>query len=272
MSIPMKNIFLITIITISSFFAFGQNTDKNFTLKADASIEGDFVQVKVFLKNNQSDKESLGNMNVRIRIGQEVSSLDIVNTSLIPGTEFSSFNGYERAIAGYNKKKSIVTLNIYRDVENGEGIELSEEYILLGILQVPFKNFDPNLKLTWDLGNGDFSSFSGRSIRKEEIEALPIELFKTATSTKSIIANNLQVKLFPNPIISNATLEVQGLKNDKSRVEIFAVTGQKIAEYSLTNLFSTNSVYIETSNLNPGQYIIRILDGNEMKQINCIKL
>ena len=270
----MKNFILTLMILCGGLMAFadGESTDKKFTLRAQTAIVGNQMEVSVFLANIKDDGEALGNMNVRIQAEGESLPMDFSAITLTPGSEFQEFNGYEKAIAGFNSKRNMFTLNIYRDTENGSGVETSTEELMLGTFIVPLSSINSEMKLVWNIGDGDLTSFEGRTILAQEIDAKPIELNKTSTGiAQNSMAAGFNVNVFPNPVISKLGVSVsQNLKD--VQVEVYSLEGKLLFEKSLDNLGAQNSFEIDAQSWTPGNYILRLRAEGVLRQKNIIKL
>ena len=66
-----------------------------------------------------------------------------------------------------------------------------------------------------------------------------------------------KVKIYPNPVIGNATISVPGVSS--GIVEIYSILGQKVLKVLLTD----NSAALNTQNLQPGLYIAKLIVGNQ---------
>ncbi len=74
------------------------------------------------------------------------------------------------------------------------------------------------------------------------------------TSIKDVsVANNISVKLYPNPTNSNVTVEGKGIRS----VAVWNVVGQVVSEQVYKK---TDKVTVDISNLPPGVYVVRVND------------
>ena len=68
-----------------------------------------------------------------------------------------------------------------------------------------------------------------------------------------------KVKIYPNPVIGNATISVPGVSS--GIVEIYSILGQKVLKVLLTD----NRAEFHTKNLQPGLYIAKLIVGNQKR-------
>jgi sugar lactone lactonase YvrE len=88
-----------------------------------------------------------------------------------------------------------------------------------------------------------------------------------STTGMEQISNGITATVYPNPVIGNLTVQIEGA-NGKVDMILFNMLGQQVLqEYS--NEKNTN---ISVANLSPGIYILKIatLDGNMLTQKICI--
>ncbi len=89
----------------------------------------------------------------------------------------------------------------------------------------------------------------------EDCEGLTISIEELSES---------QVRLFPNPITTNAVLDVGELKGP-AKLEIYDVTG-KLQRLETMNLDS-GKILLERKGLESGNYLLRLLLGEERREL-----
>ncbi|MDY4584508.1 MAG: leucine-rich repeat protein, partial [Candidatus Onthomorpha sp.] len=82
------------------------------------------------------------------------------------------------------------------------------------------------------------------------------------SSLGDVVANTIEVALYPNPAENYTVLEVQGLK-EQTKVALFDVRGRKLREFDLSA--GTESVRLDLRDLSSGVYTFMI--GNTTKKL-----
>ena len=82
------------------------------------------------------------------------------------------------------------------------------------------------------------------------------------SSLGDVVANTIEVALYPNPAENYTVLEVQGLK-EQTKVALFDVRGRKLREFDLSA--GTESVRLDLRDLPSGVYTLMI--GNTTKKL-----
>ncbi|HHB78471.1 MAG TPA: T9SS type A sorting domain-containing protein [Saprospiraceae bacterium] len=84
-----------------------------------------------------------------------------------------------------------------------------------------------------------------------------------ATDNHNPLAGKVALKLFPNPVINNASVEISIARSMQITVNIINLLGQTIHTPIDTVLSSPTTRYIEFSDFNPGMYFIQLIaDGD----------
>jgi hypothetical protein len=91
----------------------------------------------------------------------------------------------------------------------------------------------------------------------------------------AMMSNNVTIKAFPNPFAVNSTIEFTMSHDDNVALEVFSVTGQKVAQLFSGNV-EANKVYsvsLDGSGLADGMYIYRLVttDGSYTGNIVRVK-
>lgn len=83
--------------------------------------------------------------------------------------------------------------------------------------------------------------------------------------------SDIDIKIFPNPVESNLTVELNNYHNERLSVHVFDMGGKKIFE----DEHYDNRFKIPFNNLKPGAYLMRIIvngnSNNEYKEFKIIK-
>lgn len=78
-------------------------------------------------------------------------------------------------------------------------------------------------------------------------------------------ANTFNLSIYPNPSDGNTSLELSSTKGGNTTIEVYAMTGQKVASSMLTlqanTTTTTNLKNIGLASPNPGVYLVRIQQG-----------
>ena len=82
------------------------------------------------------------------------------------------------------------------------------------------------------------------------------------SSLSDVVANTIEVALYPNPAENYTVLEVQGLK-EQTKVALFDVRGRKLREFDIS--VGTESVRLDLRDLPSGVYTLMI--GNTTKKL-----
>jgi Secretion system C-terminal sorting domain len=92
----------------------------------------------------------------------------------------------------------------------------------------------------------------------------PFEI--SSLGTNSFPEISLQMSVYPNPTIANATLKIQGFDSENYQYQLLDINGKTIANNQITN--SETSISLE--NLSSAIYFLNVLENN--KTIKIIKI
>ena len=95
-----------------------------------------------------------------------------------------------------------------------------------------------------------------------------------AEVTSQIKADINKVKLYPNPFISDFTLEFESEKDQLVRLSVYDLNGKLVKETTSLNMVEgTNKVEIrDVSHLTDGLYIVELETENWQKSIQVVKM
>src|SRR5690606_10072770 len=92
------------------------------------------------------------------------------------------------------------------------------------------------------------------------------------TSVIQVNGREMEVKLYPNPARSNATIEFDLLAAGKVNVQLFDVQGKLIYQSEQQNLPGGKVVWpLDLSRVAPGQYMVRLNVGSESTTFKLIR-
>ena len=91
-------------------------------------------------------------------------------------------------------------------------------------------------------------------------------LLNTSPVGTSEVFNNINIKVFPNPVGERLYFEVKNLPASDVQIKIFNLLGEELLEQSFSNVNQRSAKFeLNTSNLNQGVYIYAIYIDSEMK-------
>jgi len=81
----------------------------------------------------------------------------------------------------------------------------------------------------------------------------------TATSILAINKSGISTEIYPNPVTDVSTIEISGIENTISVIEIFDLFGRKIKSISITNKISINR-----NEFDSGIYLYNVIAGDKL--------
>ncbi len=91
--------------------------------------------------------------------------------------------------------------------------------------------------------------------------------------TEQLNTRQLDVKVFPNPVVDELMLSYHGATGSRLMVEVFDALGRRIqAPYALKNPASSGQLRINFNNEGRGVYWIKIADGHSWRSIPVVKM
>ena len=96
-------------------------------------------------------------------------------------------------------------------------------------------------------------------------ESLAVQSSNKEISTES-------VKIFPVPFNTRITLQVDNELKGQMKIQLFNMTGSKVSEYSMYKEEGPVQVYLSTTEIKSGSYIIKVQIGDWNYSQNIIKL
>jgi len=117
------------------------------------------------------------------------------------------------------------------------------------------------IERTWTATDcsGNSTSFT-QTISFEDLED-EIEVPNTQIDSSDLLSNTgLTTKVYPNPVVGNANFEFKSYINDKVEVEVYTVTGTKIATIYSGDVEAeiTYTCELKTAELKNGLYIFKV--------------
>ncbi|MCB0795703.1 MAG: YHYH protein [Flavobacteriales bacterium] len=88
----------------------------------------------------------------------------------------------------------------------------------------------------------------------------PTTVYTGGTGIRDEALNALGIQLFPNPASDLLALQVQGLLKSTLTVEVYDVTGKRVAASSIPQ--GSTIWYLDTSTLHPGTYTVLLSNGS----------
>jgi hypothetical protein len=85
--------------------------------------------------------------------------------------------------------------------------------------------------------------------------------------------NSLQVRLYPNPVLKNAIIEITIPESGYVEIDLLNSTGQRIMNVHKGFLIKGDHKLFFTSRnkkLSPGNYNIRLIDGNKTRTVKLV--
>jgi hypothetical protein len=100
----------------------------------------------------------------------------------------------------------------------------------------------------------------------DEYKSIP-SLLITESTTTSIASLNIgmDVKLYPNPVVSNLNVSVSN--NEIDKIELFDMNGRLVISKDV----KTASTQLNMDELVTGQYFVKVISGKEVKTISVLK-
>ncbi|MCP4442996.1 MAG: T9SS type A sorting domain-containing protein [Aureispira sp.] len=80
------------------------------------------------------------------------------------------------------------------------------------------------------------------------------------TGTEDVLIEDVEVKVYPNPFTTQATVEVEGGDYQDLELVVYDITGREVAQYQTTD----NKIQIQRNNLSQGVYIYQLKGNREL--------
>ena len=74
----------------------------------------------------------------------------------------------------------------------------------------------------------------------------------------------LSVSVYPNPVSSYATLELEAYNNSDAEISVFDLSGRKAMAMTSNVQKGNNKIDVNLSDLNPGSYVIQVVIGSDV--------
>ncbi len=98
-----------------------------------------------------------------------------------------------------------------------------------------------------------------------------IEVKKTVGNTINVVKGNTELKVYPNPVATNASVSYYAPENGKVTLTIYNALGNVVANYEVNAVQGTNSKDIDASGLSTGSYFIKVT-GNNYSNVNSFTI
>ena len=83
--------------------------------------------------------------------------------------------------------------------------------------------------------------------------------------------NTQEVTIYPNPFVDHVILSLTSSKNDQVDLSIYSLGGQVVATEKLEVNKGNNKLFINTSELSSGAYILTLQQNGRKTQFKCFK-
>ncbi len=134
------------------------------------------------------------------------------------------------------------------------------------LVKVKFHALQPELKTVLDFIKADFNGFPIRTM-SGNVEVTNIHAYNMASGLdeKSTVAKDILIKMYPNPVKSNATFTYDLEEETFVELSVFSLTGQKVSTViSEHQNAGVQRAEFDASKLTPGVYMY-ILQANNTK-------
>ena len=108
----------------------------------------------------------------------------------------------------------------------------------------------------------------------DSCEVIEIAQDLREATAEVIAANDAAIKAYPNPFAANSTIEFTVGSDDNVTLEVYSITGQKVAELFRGNVEANHkySATLEGANLSAGMYIYRLVTSNGAYTGNIVRV
>jgi hypothetical protein len=121
----------------------------------------------------------------------------------------------------------------------------------------------------WD--NANDMKYSRNLGTGQGIDLVMIEQ-KGGTSARTLAQNNdLKIDIYPNPVSDCATLKMKNDFTGKVGINIFSSSGKKIKSFNFQKTSVIDETTFDLSELNKGNYIVRLQSGNQIYAVQFCK-
>lgn len=105
--------------------------------------------------------------------------------------------------------------------------------------------------------------FMRHDIANNELRSPVLSDSKDLTS----LSQELNVSIYPNPTVANATIHIEGATEGAVSIELFTLTGAQVGNFNTAN----GTFNLDLTNYENGTYIIRVTSNDQVKILKLIK-
>lgn len=138
-----------------------------------------------------------------------------------------------------------------------------------GILDYPYPIGNVGSITTSSFGEGFYYYFYNWQIKTDDMECtsarLKVEVIQTATSVPEF---SNQLRVFPNPFIKNATIEIPETMLHPEILMVSDLNGHVLVKLTLEQ---QKNVQLDLTNLVPGVYMLQVLSGTQSAVTRLVK-
>lgn len=106
-----------------------------------------------------------------------------------------------------------------------------------------------------------YAATFGRGLLRCNVFQRPVGIEDNPIQTSE---ENLTLDVYPNPVSSYATIELEAFENNKADVSVFDLSGRKVLTTSTKVQKGNNKFDLNLSELNSGSYIIQVVVGTDV--------
>jgi len=197
-----------------------------------------------YLSANYKDDGSIANHSVNANTNDEIFG----NTGTSSISDIYGGNMYPDEIAPLGDASSILYYN--QNTNKGAGVRS-----IKGTAKIVYLGFDPSMLSNEDVRNKIISN--------------TYEWFMLDFGVNSI--KNTNIIIYPNPANDFVNIQLEANNNSKTTIELYNVLGSLLFYQEYTNTDNSNpSLFINTTNLKNGVYIISVKDDENSMQKRLI--
>ena len=96
------------------------------------------------------------------------------------------------------------------------------------------------------------------------------EMFKQEAASAETEEKTFEISVYPNPSNGNASLKMELPKEELMKIEIYAIDGRKIRDYSPSAKLTSGIHELAIEGIPQGIYILRVIHGTEIRSLRLI--
>ena len=188
----------------------------------------------------------------------EVEDYRVIVNSILP-VEMLSFKAYA-------EKNSNVVLKWSTGKEvDFKGFEVERSADGLTWNQAGFVQSKSTGDITNDYTLYDYSPLTGKSYYRLKLLSLDGKFTYSAVSTVSIEQGHMNVKVTPNPVRENATIQFSADRNEFVNINVIDAAGKRVTARTVLAKPGINQVSLNKfSDLMPGVYVVQVVAGSKI--------